>query len=116
MDKKIDLYFDGECEMCTVAMDKLTKSSRGATFRPVDITKGDLPPGVDMRGALHNMHAIDDAGKVYAGGDAVLRILEEYPRWRWLAALGKLPGIRHLIYGGYRIVATHRRRFNSLVK
>lgn len=69
-----------------------------------------------MRGALHNMHAIDEAGRIYAGGDAILRILEEYPRWRWLARVGRVWGIRHLVYVAYRIVATHRRRFNSIVR
>lgn len=116
MDKKIELYYDGECHMCQATMDTLQKSSKGDTFKAVDITKGTLPPGVDVRGALHNMHAIDGAGTVYVGGDAVLRILEEYPRWRWLARIGRLPGPRHVIYGVYRIVARHRRRFNSIVK
>lgn len=116
MEKKIKVYYDGECHMCTATMDSLRKTSQGETFHPVDVTKGELPPGVDMSGALHNMHAIDDAGNVYVGGDAVLRILEEYPRWRWLARIGRLPGIRHLMYGVYRLVATHRRRFNSIVK
>jgi predicted DCC family thiol-disulfide oxidoreductase YuxK len=116
MEKKIHLYYDGECHMCQVTMDSLQKSSQGTSFAPIDVTKGDVPPGVDMAGALHSMHAIDEGGRVYVGGDAILRILEEYPRWRWLAKVGKVPGIRHIVAFVYRIVATHRRRFNSIVK
>ena len=102
--------------MCTVAVSSLGKSSRGEAFYPVDVTKGELPRGVNMSGALHDMHAVDDAGNLYVGGDAMLRILDEYPSWRWLARFVRIPGIRHLFYGVYRLVATHRRRFNSIVK
>lgn len=116
MEKKIEVYYDGQCNMCTATMDSLQKSSHGGAFEMIDVTKGQLPPGVDMTGALHSMHAIDDAGKVYVGGDAFLRILEEYPRWRWLAKIGRIWGIRHIVSAVYRVVATHRRRFNSIVR
>lgn len=116
MEKKIEVYYDGVCKMCTGAMDALGKSSQGSKFQHIDVTRGVLPPGQDMQAALRNMHVVDEAGRVYVGADGILRILEEYPRLRWLTRVGKLPGIRHLIYAAYRMVAAHRRRFNSIIK
>lgn len=116
MEKKIEVYYDGMCNMCTASMRALEKSSQGPVFKAIDVTKGTLPPGKDETAALHDMHAVDEQGNIYVGAEAILRILGEYPRWRWLARLGGIWGIRHLLHIAYRIVASHRRRFNSVVK
>lgn len=116
MEKKIEVYYDGVCKMCTGAMNAVENSSQGAKFERRDVTQGSLPPGQNLDAALYNMHVVDETGRVYVGADGILRIIEEYPRWRWIAAVGKLPGVKHLIYGVYRVVAAHRRRFNSILK
>jgi predicted DCC family thiol-disulfide oxidoreductase YuxK len=97
-------------------MNAVTQSSQGGKFQRIDVTKGKLPPEKDMAAALYNMHVIDAGGHVYAGADGILRIIEEYPRWCWVARVGKIWGFRHLAHGLYRVVASHRRRFNSLIK
>jgi predicted DCC family thiol-disulfide oxidoreductase YuxK len=110
--KKIPIYYDGTCGLCNGIIGKLEQSSQGENFEPIPIVEKS-PPGVTAAEAWHDVHAIDSNGKMYRGGDAVLFILFQYPRWRWLAAIGKLPGIRQLVSLGYRIVADNRHRFDS---
>jgi predicted DCC family thiol-disulfide oxidoreductase YuxK len=114
--EKLSIYYDGLCTMCTATMRKLQDSSQGDSFHMADVTKGERPPGMGEDEALHSMHVIDERGVTYKGGAAVIRILAQYPRWRWFARIAGLPGVRRIVCLLYRFVATHRRRFNSLVR
>ena len=114
--KNISIYYDGQCNMCTVTMNSLQKSSQGAHFHTVDVTTGEHPEGVNPEEALRHMYVVDQNGQKYTGADGFIRILEEYPRWRWLVGVARLWGIRHMLRIAYFIVSTHRRRFNSLVR
>ncbi len=116
MEKKIEIYYDGVCKMCEGAMGKVASSGQGSKFERIDVTTGTLPAGRSMDDALRNMHVVDSDGRVYEGVDGIFRILDEYPRLKILARIGRLPGFHSLARGIYRLVASHRRRFNSFVK
>ena len=105
--KKIVVY-DGACPMCTVFAGAIEGSSEKQKFILHDMTKGELPGGLTKAAVEKEIHVIDDRGKVYAGAEGILSILETYPRLRFFVAVGRLPWIRHMLPYVYRFVAAHR--------
>ena len=108
---KITIYYDSTCRMCSGIVDKLGHSSQKTRFDPLDIHRVQLPKGIASANAERDVHAIDGNGNVYSGMDAVTRIIEEYPRWRWSSKILRLPGIRQIAALAYRIIADNRHKF-----
>ncbi len=106
--KKLHVYYDGTCRMCTGVMDTLSASSKSEVFFGVDATKGALPPDISHDAAMKHIHVVDELGKKYIGAEAFLRIMEEYPRWKWCVRIGRLPIVKQLLDVGYWIVARNR--------
>jgi predicted DCC family thiol-disulfide oxidoreductase YuxK len=50
-------------------------------------------------------------GQYYEAAAAINRVLQELPRWAWLARLYALPIIKRLEEWGYAWIATHRHHF-----
>ena len=111
MEKKIHIYYDGICNLCAGAMEGISDSAQKSRFEMHDVTAGSLPPNVTYDAAMKNMHIQDEQGRVFEGAQAVLKIIEQYPAWRWLARLGQLPGFSLIAAGIYRIVAETRYYF-----
>lgn len=106
--QKITVFYDGMCNLCSGLMDTVESSSKGSAFVHADISKGALPQGVTQAEAMRDVHVVDEAGKVHKGADAVLKILEQYPRWRPLVWLGRLPVFNLIAAALYRIVEKTR--------
>ena len=109
-DKKISIYYDGSCPMCTVFADTTASSSQGEKFERNDVTKGALPAGATFEQVWDKMYVVDSNGVQYKGADAVLRIMQEYPLWRPLAFLGRLPIFNSIAHGIYYVVSKNRHR------
>ncbi len=107
-DQKKTIYYDGSCPMCTVIMDKVDDSSQKGKFDPKDITKESLPQNFTKQQVEKEIHVIDSDGKVYKNAEAILKILEEYPQWKFLAKIGQLPVIKQLLPIGYKFIAANR--------
>ncbi|HSD12540.1 MAG TPA: DUF393 domain-containing protein [Patescibacteria group bacterium] len=102
------VIYDGSCRLCRVTIDRVKKSPAAGEFEFVDFTRDTLPSGVDLPGAKKEIHVIDEHGGVHRNADGMMEILAAGPRWRWLAALGRLPVIRTLLRWGYRLIARYR--------
>jgi predicted DCC family thiol-disulfide oxidoreductase YuxK len=109
--RKIIVYYDGTCRLCSGIVEKLEQSSQSEKFESVDAAHDELPTSISKKAAMRDVHVVDERGRVYAGADAVLHIIDEYPRWRWVSSIVKLPGMRQLAALGYRVVADNRHRF-----
>ncbi len=96
--------------MCSGFVDKIQKSTRASDFASVDASHGHAEAGISREDAMHEVH-VAQGGKMYRGAEGILKVLEQYPRWRWLAMIGGLPIIKSLVSLGYRIVAVNRHRF-----
>lgn len=103
----ITVYYDGSCPMCTAFVQRVDSSAPPAHFDLRNIHDAELPPALDFAAVNQEIHVIRD-GHVYRNADAILEILAQYPRWRLLAHLGRLPGIKRLLPVGYNFVAAHR--------
>ncbi len=61
-----------------------------------------------LAAAMHLLLPPPD-GRVLAGADAAPEILRLLPRWRWLAGLFRVPGVRPVAWRVYRWIARQRR-------
>ncbi len=108
-DKKIEIYYDGSCPMCTVFVGAVDGSKKGGGFEKCDVTRGALPQGATFNDVWKEMYVVEN-GVQYKGADAVLRIMREYSPWRPLAWVGMRPGFNWIAHKIYRIVAANRHR------
>ncbi|OGI63434.1 hypothetical protein A2818_00715 [Candidatus Nomurabacteria bacterium RIFCSPHIGHO2_01_FULL_40_12] len=107
-ERKKTIYYDGSCSMCTAIIGKIDGSSQKGNFNLKDITKASFPQNFTKEEVEKEIHVIDSDGKVYKNAEAMLEILEEYPRWEFLAKIGRLPVIRQLLPIGYKLIAANR--------
>ena len=107
-EQKKTIYYDGNCPMCTVIIRKVNDSSQKGKFHSKDITKKSLPQNFIKSEVEKEIHVIDSDGNVYKNAEAILKILEEYPRWKLLAKTGRLPVIKQLLPIGYKLIAANR--------
>ncbi len=94
--------------MCTVFAGAVDGSSKKEQFFLKDIKNDVLPYGLTREAVEKEIHVVYADGKVYKGAEGILSILEEYPRLRFLAKVGRLPGIRKILPFVYRFVAKNR--------
>lgn len=107
-DSRKTIYYDGSCEMCNNLIRRVGNSREKDKFDPKDLTKTAPPQNITREQLEKEIHVIDENGKVYKNAEGILEILEEYPKWKFLVAIGRLPIIKQLLRIGYRIIAKHR--------
>lgn len=104
---KIHVYYDGLCKGCTAFATHIARSEKAGRFDLHNAAHDDLPGAITKDAAMKDIHVVDENG-TYKGSAAIVKIMEQYPRWRWLAKLGRMPGFRHIVAGLYRLLADHR--------
>ncbi|MEK0314442.1 thiol-disulfide oxidoreductase DCC family protein [Cohnella sp. 56] len=116
----LTVYYDGECNLCLAAVDRLKRLHTRSELRFVTLQS--VPPGsVGSVGSRSPQAGADDhlsqmlvkdesSGTVAGGSEAVLLLLMDMPRLAWLGRLGSLPGLRGVSRTGYRLIAKYRYR------
>lgn len=105
------LLYDARCVLCLRTVDTLSRMKVKADLRMIPFQQADsslLPPGLTEEKLAAQLHVIDGSGNIYAGADAVVRIMRTVPSLAWLTPLYRVPGLRPLAEAGYRWVAHHR--------
>jgi predicted DCC family thiol-disulfide oxidoreductase YuxK len=87
---------------------RIDRSKKRNSFNKVDLSSGKLPQGISKEKLEKEIHVIDSKGKLHRNFDALLTILEEYPKFQILIVLGRLPGFYQLGVIGYKIFAANR--------
>ena len=134
--KSLLIVYDAECALCTGAVRQLS-AVRGARaelrFVPLQALLSPeaqptpegpeaeaaggperghpgLPelPRLDPDAFRAQMHVVQEDGAVFAGAEAVVRIMRELPGWRLLSWLYRVPGMKNAADAAYRYVAKHR--------
>src|SRR5436190_8594228 len=105
---KTTIYYDGQCAMCTAIMSQVRASEQHGEFQLRDMHADPAMP-FDKAAVAREMHLVDAEGGVYRGAAAILEILGRYPRWAFVAGIGRSPLLRPLLPLGYGIVALNRR-------
>jgi len=109
------IYYDGSCRMCTAIIKKIGDSSQKEKFDPKDITTDPLPKNISKTAAMKEIHVVDENGKIYKNAEGILKILEEYPKWKFIVRLGRLPIIKQLLPIGYKFIASHRHSLSMVM-
>ncbi len=110
------IYYDGSCPLCTVFADTVATSSKSESVVLKDITKDPLPADFSPDAVQKEIHVVGKNGVVYKNADAILEVLSQYPLWRPIVWLGRLPGIRALLPYGYNALARNRHAISRLLR
>ena len=106
------LIYDASCPMCIRAREWVERRAVPDAFTYVACQSEERRirfPQVPESACMEAVQLVMEDGAVYAGAEALPRILRRMGGWRWLAGVLSMPGIRALTPSAYRWVA--RRRF-----
>jgi predicted DCC family thiol-disulfide oxidoreductase YuxK len=115
---EIRVIYNDTCPICSreVGQYRRAAAASGAPIRFEGLDAADLAAhGLDRDRAARRFHVVRE-GRLVSGVDAFIALWSELPRWRWLARLVALPGIRQfagLFYdhaAAPALHALHRRR------
>ena len=111
----LKVFYDGSCYVCSTEMFVYMKKDHGGRLEFIDISAPDFNPdefGISLADFMYQMHAIDQAGRIYRGPEAFGAIWQAFPSSAWygfLAALVDFPGIRILARAAYLTFARSRK-------
>ena len=111
MQEMIQIYFDGKCGLCSKEIHYYQRIAPADVFDWHDIATDPSPLltlCVEQADALRRLHAKDSKDNMHVGVDAFILIWRHLPRWRLLAAIVSLPGIRHGASFAYARFADYR--------
>jgi predicted DCC family thiol-disulfide oxidoreductase YuxK len=110
--------FDGQCGVCSRSAGLIGQRDTARLIERLDLrdpAAAERFPDLSTEAVRALMHVVDREGTVHIGLDAVLRVFDELPRWRWTARLLRIPGVHALANVGYRLFARHRLWFNRFL-
>lgn len=94
--------------MCTAFIGGVDSQMQRESFNLKDITKDLLPQSFTKQQVEKEIHVIDSDGKVYRNVEAIIKIIEEYPRWKILVRIAQLPIMKKLLVLCYKFIAANR--------
>lgn len=112
---RLTILYDRDCGICGLTARSLRRWDRRGRFAVVPLQEAARSRdrrlvGVAADYALEDeLHVVDEAGRVAAGGDAALAIIDALPGGRLLRPWAALPPVRALVRLAYAWVARHRR-------
>lgn len=105
------VVYDGECPFCRKQMAWVRARDRQEHFEFVPSQAPELTqrfPILEGENLSSGLRLLQVDGSVHSSADAVYEIARRLPRWRWLAWLYRVPGLRALARSLYRWIAAHR--------
>lgn len=116
------VIYNASCPICSreIELYRRYSTARGLSLRFDDLNTVELAQwNLTPEDAARRLHVIED-GKLLSGTDAFLTMWARMPRYRPLARIVGLPGIRHIAALVYEaalapaLYALHRRRVRRL--
>ncbi|HKI52138.1 MAG TPA: DUF393 domain-containing protein [Geothermobacteraceae bacterium] len=89
----LQVLYDGGCSVCAAAIKGYARRQGGEQLLLVDITAADFDPesfGLSRDELLYQLHAIDRAGTIYRGVEALRAIWLAFPPGTLNGLLGRL--------------------------
>ena len=108
--ERLKLLYDGDCPFCRREAEWLKQHDRGDSLALEDIAAHDFDPatyGLTHEQVMGSLHAILPDGRVARGVEAIRQAYMAVGLG-WLVAPTRLPIIRGLLAGMYRIFARNR--------
>ena len=107
----IDVLYDGKCGLCSKEIAYYRRVAPGGVFNWLDIATDPRPLavfGLSQPQALRRLHVRDAEGQWHVGVAAFILIWRYLPRWRFLAVILSIPGVREVADGLYNRFADYR--------
>ncbi len=107
----ITVFYDGKCGLCSKEINHYREIAPSGVFDWQDITESATAleqEGVSLADGLRRLHALDATGQLHVGVDAFILLWRQLDRWRMLAAVVALPGVRQIANAVYNAFANWR--------
>ena len=114
----LTVLYDGACPLCRaeIGVYRGLPSDTPLCFADVSAPGQTLPAGLSREQLLARFHVQHADGRVESGARAFLALWATLPGWRWLARLGRLPGMPTLMEGMYRLFLVFRPALQRVVR
>lgn len=102
----LTVLYDGACPLCRREIGiyrglSPLRPDSPLCFADVSDATLPLPPGTTREQLLARFHVRDRNGQLHSGAQAFLALWAALPGWRWLALVGRLPGVAWLMERSY---------------
>lgn len=111
----VEIFFDGECPLCTREVNLLKRMDRKARVRFTDIAARSFDPsalGLDMAALMARIHGRLPDGSFIEGVEVFRRVYEAVGLGL-LSRASRLPGISALTEAAYQLFAKNRLRLTG---
>jgi predicted DCC family thiol-disulfide oxidoreductase YuxK len=100
----LTVLYDGACPLCRREISLYRGACGDVPLRFADVSDETiaLPPSLTRDTALARFHVRRADGQIVSGAHAFLALWSVLPRWRWLARIGRVPGVAWLLERAYR--------------
>lgn len=119
---RLTVLFDEDCGLCRWTAQQLHRLDRGARLELVPLQhaashpeRPDLARLAAQYPLAESIHVQRDDGRVRAGGDAMLEILDALPGGALLRPWALLPGVAAVVGAAYRRIAGNRALVGRLI-
>ena len=101
--KKLTVYFDGACPLCTVEINHYAKQAGADGIAFIDVSREEAETGQDLsvETARRRFHIRKSDGTLLSGARGFVEIWQVLPRWGWAARLARIPGVVPVLELGY---------------
>jgi predicted DCC family thiol-disulfide oxidoreductase YuxK len=98
------VMYDGACPLCRreIGVYRGLAPVQPVEFCDVSGPAVSLPSQLTREQALARFHVRHADGRIESGARAFIALWERLPYWRWLARVGRLPGVAALMELAYR--------------
>ena len=111
----VEIFFDGECPLCTREVNLLKRMDRKERVRFTDIAARSFDPsalGLDMAALMARIHGRLPDGSIIEGVEVFRRVYEAVGLG-FLSRASRWPGISSLTEAAYKLFAKNRLRLTG---
>jgi predicted DCC family thiol-disulfide oxidoreductase YuxK len=115
------VLYDGACPLCRREISvyrglRPLNPDTQVCFADVSDAGSSLPAGTTRDDLLARFHVQIPDGRLLSGAQAFLALWSALPGWRWLARLGRLPGMAWTMEKVYRLFLIYRPQLQGLAR
>ena len=98
-----NVLYDGSCLLCALEINQYRKIIPDSPIHWVDVSSPEFtaPLGQTKASLMQRFHVVQPDGELISGAAAFVSVWEKLPKFRYLAALSKLPGMLNAMEFGY---------------
>jgi ubiquinone biosynthesis monooxygenase Coq7 len=98
-----NVLYDGSCPLCALEIKQYQKIIPDSPIHWVDVSSPEFiaPLGQTKASLMQRFHVVQPNGEMVSGAAAFVTVWEKLPKFRYLAALSKLPGMLRAMEFGY---------------